>query len=118
MDGFLRHAWIVDDDVGVFRDEIAHDIDGGGFAGVVGVLFEGKAEDGDAFAGDRIEKGADDLLDEAGFLPVVHGDHRTPVGGGLGEIEGLTQIDQVEDVLLETGTAEADRGFEELGSDA
>jgi hypothetical protein len=42
-----------------------------GFAGVVGVLFEGEAEDGDALAGDGVEEGADDFFDEAGFLPVV-----------------------------------------------
>ena len=50
MDRFCAHLRIVNDDVGVFRDEVADDIDGGGFTGVVGVLFEGESENGDALA--------------------------------------------------------------------
>ena len=117
VDGFLGDAGIVDDDVGVFGDEVAADVDRGGFAGVVGVLLEGEAEDRDTFAGDRVEESADDLFHEAGFLPVVHGDDRAPVGSRLGEVEGFAEVDEVEYVLLETRTAEADRGFEEFRTD-
>ena len=117
VDSFLGDAGIVDDDVGVFGDEVAADVDRGGFAGVVGVLLEGEAEDRDTFAGDRVEESADDLFHKAGFLPVVHSDDRAPVGSRLGQVEGFAEVDEVEYVLLETRTAEADRGFEEFRTD-
>src|SRR5690606_4005502 len=41
-----------------------------------------------------------------------------PVGGDLGQAEAFAEIDEVEDVLLEAGAAEADGGLEELGADA
>jgi hypothetical protein len=45
-------------------------------------------------------------------------DDLAPVFGDLGEAEGFAEIDEVEDVLLEAGSAEADGGFEEFRADA
>ncbi len=45
-------------------------------------------------------------------------DDLAPIVGDLGQAEGLAEINQVEDVLLETGTAETNRCLEELGADA
>ena len=118
VDGFLGDAWIVDDDVGVFGNEVAADVDGCGFAGVVGVFFEGETEDGDAFSGDGIEESADDFFDEARLLPIVHSDDGFPVGGGFWEAEGFAEVDEVENVFLEARAAKADRGFEEFGANA
>lgn len=120
---FLAHLGegdlgVVDDDVGLFHEEVADDVDGGGLAGVVGVFFEGEAEDGDFFAGDGVEEGLDDLAGEAGLLPVVHLDDLVPVGGDFGEAEVFAEVGEVEDVFLEAGAAEADGGFEEFGADA
>ena len=42
----------------------------------------------------------------------------SPVLGHLVEVERLTDVDQVEQVLLEAGSAESHRGLEEPGPDA
>ena len=118
MDGFRLDLRIVNREVGALVEQVAADVDGGGFAGVVGVLLEGEAEDADALAVDGVEERADDFLDEAAFLPVVEMDHLAPVFGDVGQVEGLAEIDEVEDVLLETRAAEADGGLEELRADA
>ena len=117
VDGLLADPWIVDGEVGAFVEEIAADVDGRGFAGVVGVLFEGKTEDANALAVDRIIKGADDFFDEAGLLPIVELHDLGPVLGHFRKIKGIAKVNKVEDVLLEAGTAEADGGFEELRAD-
>ena len=44
--------------------------------------------------------------------------HRVPVLGDLLEADGVADVDEVEDVLLETGAAKADRGVQEFGPDA
>ena len=49
------------------------DVDGGGFADVVGVGFEGQAPDGDAGALDRFAQLVGDFLGEAQLLVVVGG---------------------------------------------
>ncbi len=118
VDGFFRYAGIVDDYMGIFGNEIADDIDGGRFAGVVGVLFEGKAEDGDAFSRDGVEEGSDDFFDEARFLPIVHRDDGAPVISGFRKAKGFAEVDEIEDVFLETGASEADGRAEKFGSDA
>ena len=61
------------------------------------VLLERKAEDGDALARDGVEQTADDALNKATLLVVVHHDHLFNAGqgavdqhrGGLGEEQGL-----------------------------
>ena len=41
-----------------------------------------------------------------------------PVGGDLGQPEVAAKVGKIQDVLLETGTAKANRALEELWSDA
>ena len=114
----MLHLGIVNGEDGLFFDELAAHVDGGGFTGVVGVLFEGKAEDGDAFAADGVVEGLHDAISEAALLPLVHGDDGFPVVGDLGKAEVAAEIDEIKNVFLEAGAAETDRGLEEFGSDA
>ena len=92
-------------------------MDGGGFASVVGVFFKGKSKDADPLAVDRVIKGADDFLYEAALLPVVEMHDLAPVFCDVGQVKGIAQIDQVEDVFLKTRAAEADGCFEEFRAD-
>ncbi|RUS34123.1 hypothetical protein BC938DRAFT_482319 [Jimgerdemannia flammicorona] len=92
--------------------------DGGRLAGVTSVLLEREPEDGDLLVRDRVEQLRDNALHEPFLLVLVHDDHLVPVGSDLGQVEGLSKVRQVEDVFLEAGTAEADRGLEELGANA
>ena len=52
------------------------------------------------------------------LLGFVHGDDAFPVGGAVVEAVGAAEVDEVEDVFLEAGAAEAGAGLEELGADA
>ena len=47
----------------------------------------------------------------------MKGAHRVPVLGHLLEADCLADVDQVENVLLEAGAAEAHAGVQELGAD-
>lgn len=115
---FLPDLGIIDDDLGSFGEKVAADGDGGCLTGVVGVLLEGETKDADMLAVDGVEEVADDAAAESCLLPVVDLDHALPVGGDLGEAEVLAEVGEVQDVLLEAGTAVADGGLEELRSDA
>ena len=97
--------------------QIAADMDGGGFASVVGVFFKGKSKDADALAVDRIIKSADDFLHESALLPIVKMHDLTPVFCDMGKVKGIAEIYQVEDVFLETRAAKADGCFEEFRAD-
>ena len=67
---------------------------------------------------DGVEEGVDDRLGEAALLVLVHLPDLTPVRRDLGQVQALGKVDEVEDVLLEAGAAEADRRAQELGPDA
>ena len=81
-------------------------------------FLNAKPQIGNPLVADRIEHRPHDPRGEAGPLVVVHPHHLLPVLGHLGQPEMLAQVDQVQDVFLEAGTAEADRRFQELGADA
>lgn len=51
---------------------------------VARVLLERKAEDGDLFAADGVEKRLDDFRGKPGFLVFVHVDHLLPVCSNFG----------------------------------
>lgn len=109
---------VVDADVGTVFEELVGDVDGGRFAGVVGVFFEGPAEQGDLFGRHGVEERGDDFCAKALFLVVVHADDLFPVAGDVGQAEVVAEVYEVEDVFLEAGAAESDGGFEEFGADA
>ncbi len=82
--------------------------------GVTGVLLEGEPEDGESLAGDGVEHGAHDVVCEAVLLVVVHQHHLVPVLAHLLQAEGVADVHQVQDILLEARTAVAHRGLQEL----
>ena len=112
----LGHLRVVDGDLGAFGAKAFGQINGRARPGVARVLLESKAEQSDALAPDRVEEGADDGLAEATFWVVVHVGHAAPVLGDFGQVQGLGQVDEVEDVFLEAGAAKADGRFEEAGA--
>ncbi len=117
-DGVRVDARVVNGELGVLPEEVAADMDGGGFAGVVGVLFEGEAKDGDALAIDRVEEGTDDFFHKARLLPIVEMNDLPPVFRDMGEMEGFAEVNEIEQVLLETRAAKTDRGLEKFRTDA
>jgi len=112
------HLRVVDADDGLVPEQAVADVDGRRLAGVPRVLLECEPEHGDLLAGDGVEHGGDDAFHEAALLVVVDPDHLPPVGGHLGEAVALADVDEVQDVLLEAGPAEADAGGEEPRADA
>ena len=52
------------------------------------------------------------------FLVIIHVDDGLPVGGDLHQVELLTDIDQIQDVFLETRAPEAHRSHQELWTDS
>lgn len=92
--------------------------DGGRLAGVTSVLLERETKHGNLLIRDRVKQGVDDTLDEAALLVLVHDDDLMPIRCDLGQVEGLGQVRQIENVFLEAGAAEADRSLKELGTDA
>ena len=79
-------------------------------------FFEGPTQKRDFLAADGVEQRADNLASETRFLVVVHDDDLLPVPRHFRQPEVVAQVDQVQDVFLETGSAETDGGFQELGT--
>lgn len=109
---------VKDVNLGPLLEQIADNEHRWSLADVTGVLLEGISEDGHLLAGGGVEHLGHHLLREALLLVVVHEDDLVPVGGALVEAVGFAEVDEVEDVLLEAGTAETDGGLEEAAADA
>mmetsp|Transcript_77326 Transcript_77326/g.216153 ORF Transcript_77326/g.216153 Transcript_77326/m.216153 type:complete len:256 (-) Transcript_77326:575-1342(-) len=85
---------------------------------VAGVLLERETEDCNLLPGDGVEQGFYDPARERLLLVLVHVDHLLPVLSALVQAELLADVHEVQDVLLEAGAAESDRGVQELLPDA
>src|SRR5690606_20494928 len=109
---------VVYDDIGLLAQQGVGHVDGRRLARVVGVLFEGPTQEGNLLARYRVVHSLHDVVGEAPFLVVVHGDDLLPVMGHLMQPVAAGDVHQVEDVLLETGAPETHRGLQELGADA
>uniref|UniRef100_A0A8R7U5F2 Uncharacterized protein n=1 Tax=Triticum urartu TaxID=4572 RepID=A0A8R7U5F2_TRIUA len=114
----LRHLRVVDADDGLVPEQAPAHVDGRRLARVARVLLEGEPQHGHLLPRDGVEHGGDDAVDEAALLVVVDADDLPPVLCHLGEAVALADVDEVEDVLLEAGAAEADAGGEEARADA
>ena len=110
-DLLVGYFGVVDMDLGLFVEKVAADVDRGGFAGVVGVLFEGEAEEGDLLARNGVKEGGNYPFDETLALVVVHLDDLLPVFRDFGEAVVLAEVDKIEDVFLEAGSTESNGGF-------
>ena len=53
-------------------------------------------------ASDGVEQGINNVLREPPLLVLVHLHHLPPVGSDLRQVQTLTQVHQVQDILLET----------------
>ena len=93
---------VVDGDLGLFSDRIGDEGDCRRFASVGRVFLEGKAEDSNLLAGEIVEKAGNDPFGEASLLVLVHVDDATPVICYFVEMQRLGEVNDVEDVLLET----------------
>lgn len=131
----LGNLRIVDGDVGTLVAEILAQSDCRRFASVAGVLLKGKAQDGNLLAGKGVEETRDDTVEEAPLLVFVHLDNLdglelgdigkaggtanlAPICSNLWKVQALAEVDQIEDVLLETTASETDTGLQELGTDS
>ena len=110
-DLLVGHFGVVNMNLGLFVEKVAADVDRGRLAGVVGVFFEGEAEEGDLLARNGVKEGGDYPFDKALALVVVHLDDLLPVFRDFGEAVVLAEVDKIEDIFLETRPAKADGGF-------
>ena len=117
-DLLVGHFGVVNMNFGLFVEKVAADVNRGGFASVVGVFFEGEAEEGDLLARDGVKEGGDYPFNEALALVVVHLDDLLPVFRDFGEAVVLAEVDKIEDVFLEAGSTESNGGFQEFWSNA
>jgi len=111
--GFVHGRGVEGADCGALLQEASDDGEGWSFAHIVGVGFEGQAEEGDGLT---LEPAEDvmDLLDHAFFLSLVGLDHGLDDGGGFAVVSGDT--DQGFGILGEAGAAVAGTGMEEFGA--
>mmetsp|Transcript_54691 Transcript_54691/g.132810 ORF Transcript_54691/g.132810 Transcript_54691/m.132810 type:complete len:249 (-) Transcript_54691:435-1181(-) len=111
------HLWVVDVDLSTLLEEVPDDEHGRSLTDVAGVLLEGITQDGDLLTGNGVEHGRHDLHRKTLLLEVVHGNDLTPVLGTFVKTVRLAQVDQVQDVLLETRTSKPDGGHQEPFAD-
>src|SRR4030095_9700666 len=81
------------------------------FASIPSVGFKGKTEEGDSLPGYGVEHTLQHDANEPVFLPFIDLDDGSPVVCYLSQAVALADIDQVQDILLEARTTEADAGF-------
>lgn len=92
-------------------------LQGGSLTGVGGVLLEGVAKNGNLLANEGVVEALDDTVGESVTSVLVHLDDLSPVLADLRETHGISQVDQVEDILLEAAATETDTSHQELVSD-
>ena len=112
------HGGIVNANVSSLGEKRFGDGDCGRFAEIGSVLLEGETQDCDLLSLDCSKHLLENRFAESLLLEIVHAQHLTPVISHNGQEEMLTQIDQTEKILGETGAAETDACVEELGADA
>ena len=116
--GIGEGLWVGDDELGVFFGKEVGNRKGGGFTGVAGIGLKGKTKEGNAFAGEGVEHGVDGALNDAALLGIVHLNDFFPVVGTFIQAIASAEVDEVEHVFLEAGTAKARACFEEVFSNA
>ena len=106
----ILYLRVIDVDVGGLFQQVAAHKRRGRFAGVARVLLEGEAEHADFLGGDGVEHAGHHDLGEAALLVLVHQNHLVPVVRALLQTQGLANVHQVQDVLLEARAAQRERG--------
>ena len=118
LPGAHERLRVRDDHLGVLLQEPAGDVDGRAFPRVARVGLEGESEEADFFPRQCVEHGREHVQHETLLLVLVDAHDALQVVRHFLEAFNAAQIDQVQDVLLEAGPAEADARVEELAADA
>jgi hypothetical protein len=108
---------IGDDNLGVLFQQRAADGQRRRIARIARIGLERHAEQGHTLAGDSIKHGGNHLGDKRHLLIFIHRDHLFPVGSHLLQAARLAQVDQVQDVFLETGATKTHAGSQETRPD-
>mmetsp|Transcript_14966 Transcript_14966/g.22773 ORF Transcript_14966/g.22773 Transcript_14966/m.22773 type:complete len:237 (+) Transcript_14966:225-935(+) len=87
------------------------------FPHIARVFLEGEAEDSDLLVRHGVEQAGNELGAKSLLLVLVHVHHLLPILGTSWQPLGFADINQIQNVLLEAGAAEADGGIQELGAD-
>mmetsp|Transcript_20212 Transcript_20212/g.28882 ORF Transcript_20212/g.28882 Transcript_20212/m.28882 type:complete len:220 (-) Transcript_20212:595-1254(-) len=104
---------IKDMNLGLFQNQIPYNKHGGCFTYIPRVLLEGISQDGNLFAGNSVEHTGYHLLSESLLLVIVHDDDLIPILGAFIQPISFTQVNQVENILLEARSSKANGGIEE-----
>mmetsp|Transcript_21895 Transcript_21895/g.63710 ORF Transcript_21895/g.63710 Transcript_21895/m.63710 type:complete len:393 (-) Transcript_21895:249-1427(-) len=115
---FPGHLGVPNVQDSLLLEQISADKSRGSLTDVTSVLLECKAEDGDLLPRDCVEHAAHHGLAEPALLVLIHHHHLVPVISHFLEAEGLTDVDEVQDVLLEARAAKPHRGVQELWTNA
>merc|ERR1712217_831291 len=81
------------------------------------VFLEGETQDCNLLVCDGVEEAGDDLAGESSLLVLVHVDNHLPVSRTLVQTLALTDVNEVENVLLEARSTEANGSTQELRPD-
>jgi hypothetical protein len=86
----------------------------GSLTGIGGVLLESKTKNGNLLANKGVVEALDDTVRETITGVLVHLNNLAPVLSDLGKTHGLSEVDEVENILLEATATEADTSHQEL----
>ena len=89
-----------------------------GLARVVGVCLEGKSQNSQTLARDGAKQFLHHQAGDAVLLPGVEQNHALPIVGHIRQTEMATEVDQIEDVFLETAAPKTRACTQKFGSNA
>lgn len=101
----LLHFGIVNVQGGAFAQQSFGYVYGGTFPGVSRVLLEGESQECDVLTAYGVVERLNHFGGEPRLLEVVHVDDLLPVGSNFGQVQAFADVDEVQDVLLETTPA-------------
>jgi hypothetical protein len=108
LDAGDRAAGVEDGNLGGhLGGELSNQVHCDTVAGIVCVLLESEAEKSNLLSSQRAVEGTDNLPSEALPLVVVDVQHTHPVVSDLAQVQRACHVRQVQDILLEAGTAKA-----------
>mmetsp|Transcript_9216 Transcript_9216/g.13470 ORF Transcript_9216/g.13470 Transcript_9216/m.13470 type:complete len:224 (-) Transcript_9216:768-1439(-) len=110
---FTLDLWVKYVNIGSFQKEITHYKHRWSFTHVTCVFFKGKSKDANFLARDSIEHLTNHFLRKSFLLVVVHDDYLIPVLRTLMKAVCFTQIHEVKNILLETGSSKSNGCLEE-----
>ena len=113
-----RHHGVIDGDMGTFVQQPLHQLDHGRVLRVGRVLLKREPENGYRLSRHTAMHARDDPSQEPGLLVVVHLNHRHPVVGHCVQPQTPRNVNQIQDILLETSPAPSSSGSQHITADA